>query len=223
MVEQRPNMNGRQKENNHTDNHNKYTSLMNHYVTINGNGPDSNQGVLLGVGNEHLALLTDNGIVYYQLKHIKGVSKQQNNSNNMNDYDLNFEVEKVTGFNDVLKAFRHKWVYLNGSKKDSIEGFLSEVHDDRVIIINNGEVFYVFIYHIKSIGEAVKNNNKNDKENKNEQKDEGHKNNHKSEGNRSQHQGKESKNKDDRKSEQHRSRKAHILINNGEIFSNHKN
>lgn len=219
MIDQRSNMNGRQKENNHIDHHNNYASLMNQYVTINGNGPDSNQGVLLGVGNEHLALLTENGIVYYQLKHIKGVSKQQNHSNNMNDYDLNFEVEKVTGFKDVLKAFRHKWVYLNGNKKHSIEGFLSEVHDDRVIIINNGEVFYVFIYHIKSIGEAVKNN-KNDKENKNEQKSEGHKNTYKSEDKNSQHQGKENKNKN---GQQHRKKKAHILINNGEIYSNHKN
>src|SRR5690606_22856406 len=100
-------------------------------------------------------------------RHIKSISNDfQNNSN---DSTYEYEVERVNSFKEVLTKFRHKWVKINGSKKDSIEGFLSEVFDDHVVMINNGEVFYVLIYHIKNITEAVKNGDDNKDNNSQQQ------------------------------------------------------
>ena len=153
---------------------NNYASLLNQYVTMNGNGPEKIEGVLLGVGKEHVALKSDNGIMYYNLRHIKNISN--NFQNNSNDTTYEYEVERVNSFKDVLKKFRHKWVKINGSKKDAIEGFLSEVFDDHVVMINNGEVFYVLIYHIKNITEATKSNDNNNNNNNTQQQSNQNKN-----------------------------------------------
>jgi spore coat protein B len=153
---------------------NNYASLLNQYVTMNGNGPEKIEGVLLGVGKEHVALKSDNGIMYYNLRHIKSISN--NFQNNSNDTTYEYEVERVNSFKDVLKKFRHKWVKINGSKKDAIEGFLSEVFDDHVVMINNGEVFYVLIYHIKNITEATKSNDNNNNNNNTQQQSNQNKN-----------------------------------------------
>ena len=173
---------------------NNYASLLNQYVTMNGNGPEKIEGVLLGVGKEHVALKSDNGIMYYNLRHIKNISN--NFQNNSNDTTYEYEVERVNSFKDVLKKFRHKWVKINGSKKDAIEGFLSEVFDDHVVMINNGEVFYVLIYHIKNITEATKSNDNN---------------------NNTQQQSNQNKNQSSEK-QSNPSRRADFIFNNRNLF-----
>lgn len=174
---------------------NNYASLLNQYVTMNGNGPEKIEGVLLGVGKEHVALKSDNGIMYYNLRHIKNISN--NFQNNSNDTTYEYEVERVNSFKDVLKKFRHKWVKINGSKKDAIEGFLSEVFDDHVVMINNGEVFYVLIYHIKNITEATKSNDNNN--------------------NNTQQQSNQNKNQSSEK-QSNPSRRADFIFNNRNLF-----
>ncbi|MCU9593419.1 hypothetical protein OEV82_02980 [Caldibacillus thermolactis] len=177
---------------------NNYASLLNQYVTMNGNGPEKIEGVLLGVGKEHVALKSDNGIMYYNLRHIKNISN--NFQNNSNDTTYEYEVERVNSFKDVLKKFRHKWVKINGSKKDAIEGFLSEVFDDHVVMINNGEVFYVLIYHIKNITEATKSNDNNNNNNNNTQQ-----------------QSNQNKNQSSEK-QSNPSRRADFIFNNRNLF-----
>ena len=205
------------------ENNNKYASLINQYVTINGNSPEKSQGVLLGVGNEHIALLTDNGIVYYQSRHIKGIAKQQNKyTSNSNLDDLDYEIVKVNGFKDVVTAFRHKWVNLNGNKKDSIEGFISEVFDDHVIMINDGEVFYVPMFHIKSIAEAVKyedNSDEGKNQNNNENRNKNRSRKNQKENDSQQHD----ENHDQLEEEQTAStKKDKILFKNSQVFSAYK-
>lgn len=177
---------------------NNYASLLNQYVTMNGNGPEKIEGVLLGVGKEHVALKSDNGIMYYNLRHIKNISN--NFQNNSNDTTYEYEVERVNSFKDVLKKFRHKWVKINGSKKDAIEGFLSEIFDDHVVMINNGEVFYVLIYHIKNITEATKSNDNNNNNNNNTQQ-----------------QSNQNKNQSSEK-QSNPSRRADFIFNNRNLF-----
>ena len=187
---------------------NNYDSLLNQYVTMNGNGPEKIQGVLLGVGKEHVALKTDKGVMYYNLRHIKSISNDfQNNSN---DSTYEYEVERVNSFKEVLTKFRHKWVKINGSKKDSIEGFLSEVFDDHVVMINNGEVFYVLIYHIKNITEAVKNGDDN-KDNNSQQQS----NQNSNQSNKNKNQSNENKS-DDNKSKSNR--RADFIFSNRNLF-----
>jgi|HigsolmetaGSP12D_1036236.scaffolds.fasta_scaffold01782_4 hypothetical protein len=196
-----------------TENNTQFASFINQYVTINGNSPERTNGILLGVGKEHIALLTDTGIVYYQSRHIKGITKQQKKFHFFAKLaNLDYEVVKVHGFKDVVRAFQHKWVILNGRKKDSLEGFISEVYDDHVIMINGGDVFYVPLYHIKSITEAVKNENNSD-----ENKDE---NNHDNKNKNKQKKKKNDHSEEDPASSDGREK---VLVKSSQVFSAYKN
>ena len=60
--------------------------LKNETIQINQGGPESKYGVLLGVNNDFLHLYTeDDGVVYFNIHHIKSVSKYQQNNNNDNE------------------------------------------------------------------------------------------------------------------------------------------
>ncbi|MET3698802.1 uncharacterized protein DUF2642 [Bacillus oleivorans] len=168
-----------------TVNANFLASLVNEGINVNSSGPDGFEGTLLGAGKEHMAVQNSDGnITYYNLRHIKSVVKQKAKNNNNNNSLEDFEVVQVDSFADVLKAHKHKWIQVNSSKKDSLQGFLSEVNDDHIVLINDGEVSYISIYHIKNLNEMIETeeeqqeenqtqeNNQNNNQNNNQQNQE---------------------------------------------------
>lgn len=63
--------------------HELLSSLVNERIQVNQGGPESKQGTLLGVSDDHIILFTkDDGIVFYHLRHIKSVRVQTNNEEN---------------------------------------------------------------------------------------------------------------------------------------------
>ncbi|NNU84549.1 spore coat protein CotH [Geobacillus sp. BMUD] len=49
--------------------------LVDAYIQVNQGGPESKQGTLLGVNDDHIVLFTrDDGVVFYHLQHIKSIS-----------------------------------------------------------------------------------------------------------------------------------------------------
>ncbi|OQP07169.1 spore coat protein CotH [Geobacillus sp. 46C-IIa] len=63
--------------------HELLNSLVNERIQVNQGGPESKQGTLLGVSDDHITLFTkDDGLVFYHLRHIKSVRVQMKNEEN---------------------------------------------------------------------------------------------------------------------------------------------
>lgn len=51
-------------------------SLLNKVIKIDRGGPESRVGLLIGVEDDYIALLTkEDGVIYYHLHHIKSVTE----------------------------------------------------------------------------------------------------------------------------------------------------
>lgn len=154
--------------------------LKGQYVRLDRGGPESRKGRLVNVSKDHLALETDKeGVVYYNLEHIKSISlavndnqnKEQNgdaenqSANMMNNPLPNYL--EASDFKELLMTIGSQphWVKINRGGPESMEGVLipSNSPDDFLTLIINHEVIRIATYHIRniSIGQKAKNNQEN--------------------------------------------------------------
>lgn len=161
--------------------------LSNETIQINQGGPESKRGVLLGVRNDFLHLFTeDDGVIYYNIHHIKSVSKYQDDNNNNNNHNNNQQEEiqypeiiDASDFNGVFKHLEHKWVSINRGGPEAMEGVLVENAGGHYTLVSNEEVLRIHPYHIRSISVGPKgsfqnnnqNNQNNDQNNQNNNQD----------------------------------------------------
>ena len=145
-------------------------------IQINQGGPESKYGVLLGMKNDFLHLYTeDDGIVYFNIHHIKSVSKYQNNNNNDNNNNNNNNQQQVvypdtidaSDFGGVFKHLEHKWVSINRGGPEAMEGVLVENAGGHYTLVSNEEVLRVHPYHIRSISAGAKGSLQNNNQNNN--------------------------------------------------------
>jgi spore coat protein B len=153
-------------------------NLRGNYVQINLGGPESKNGMLLEVSDNYVALLTeDDGVVYYNIQHMKSIS-EYNQNNNENEENSEQEVSipnyiVTDNFHDIFAEMSHKWVSINRGGPEALEGILVQSAGGHYTLINNDEVLRINPYHIKSIScgpkGVMKNNSNNSEENSSEE------------------------------------------------------
>lgn len=133
-------------------------SLLNKIVKIERGGPESRVGMILGAENDYLILLTaEDGVVYYQLHHIKSITQDSQDSMTLNvEVPENFEFVTGVDFRSVLNGLRNAWVKINRGGPEALEGVLQEVTNDYVTIVANKEVVRVALFHIRNISYGLK-------------------------------------------------------------------
>jgi spore coat protein B len=128
------------------------TSLVGKEVRINRGGPDSKVGTLLEVKSDYLALLTkEDGIVYYQLQHIKSITTFSDGGKTSHECSADAKLIKVDSFHKLLEKTELKSVQINRGGPEKVEGIVCKVTDKTIILIHNKEIIRVSIFHIKNI------------------------------------------------------------------------
>ncbi|WP_316572417.1 spore coat protein [Neobacillus sp. YIM B06451] len=135
-----------------------FNALMKHFIKkqaqINLGGPESKSGMVLAVSGSYIALLTeDDGVVYYNIHHIKSISEsnyKQNEENGGQEF-LIPEFIEADDFHDLFGKMSHKWVSINRGGPQAIEGVLVQGIGGHYTIVNNDEVLRINPFHIKNI------------------------------------------------------------------------
>ncbi len=147
------------------------------YVQINQGGPESKTGMLLDVSDNYVALLTeDDGVVYYNIQHMKSISEYNEDNDDDNEDSTEEEVSipeyiVTEDFHDIFAEMSHKWVSINRGGPEALEGILVQSAGGHYTLINSDEVLRINPYHIKSIScgpKGAMNNNNNSDENSQE-------------------------------------------------------
>ncbi len=161
--------------------------LKGQYVRLDRGGPESRRGRLISVGKDHLVLETDKeGVVYYNLEHIKSISlaindnqnKEQNSESNNQSANNNMNNSlpsylEAGDFKELLKTIGSQphWVKINRGGPESMEGVLIPTNstDDYFTLIINHEVIRISTYHIRNISIGQKSKQNNNQENNSQQ------------------------------------------------------
>jgi spore coat protein B len=151
-------------------------NLKSKLVQINQGGPESKKGLLLDVKSDYAVVSTnDDGIVYYNIHHIKSIMTPQNNNSQLGDEVTNLAGQEYIGapeFNQLFRQMTHGWVSINRHGPEALEGILVENTDGYFTLINNKEIYRIHPLHVRSIsfgpkGFLKKLNNKEDDNAKN--------------------------------------------------------
>lgn len=143
-------------------------------IRIGKHGPDSREGLLLGINSDFITLYTEkDGIVYYSLLHVKYFTEHSKPENHTSialpegiTYYGAFTLEALT------EKTPYPWVRIHLGGPDSVEGVLESIDDKFLTLIFHEEIIRVARYHIKSIGigEKPKKENSENEEVMNEDK-----------------------------------------------------
>jgi spore coat protein B len=129
-------------------------SLIGKMARIGNKDPESRYGKILSVKSDYLILETEEeGVIYYKLRHIKSVTVD---GKDFSDLSFNPETAAVTAiqaesFADVMEGMKGRWVQMNRSGPECLQGVLTDRYEDHVLLIINSDVVRVFTYHIKNI------------------------------------------------------------------------
>ena len=170
----------------------KYQSIQ-----IN-NGPESREGILLNFNEEMMVILhEEDGPIFYNMEHVKLIKasltsdddKEENNDSKnkfsrysrldyqkyfgiIQHWNTEYDVQLGTScFFDLIQTFKHKWVSINRSGPEALEGVLIDDGGGFFTIVNNEEAIRIHSFHIKNISEGAKGSFKtgNDEKEKQEQ------------------------------------------------------
>ncbi|MBU8880023.1 spore coat protein [Bacillus sp. FJAT-29790] len=147
-------------------------NLKNKNIRINQGGPESTEGLVLEVVNDYIVLHTENdGVVYFNIHHIKSVSE----NSKMNNNECNF-VDAMTYipryiqadcFHDLFSQMSQRWVSINRGGPEAMEGILVETAEGHYTLVNNEEVLRIHPFHIRSINTGSKGSFKQNQNNDN--------------------------------------------------------
>lgn len=156
-----------------------FHALMKHFIKkhaqINLGGPESKRGMVLAVSGSYIALFTeDDGVVYYNIHHIKSISGT--NQHNHDEGSRIPEFIEADDFHELFGKMSHKWVSINRGGPQAIEGVLVQGMGGHYTIVNNDEVLRINPYHIKNIScgpkGAMKQTKQSDQQKSNKQHEE---------------------------------------------------
>jgi spore coat protein B len=68
---------------------------------------------------------------------------------------IDFEFKKADNFQDLLESLKLKWVKINRGGPEKVEGVITEVNKDFVVLIDNQEIVRLSMFHIKNISYGV--------------------------------------------------------------------
>ena len=122
-------------------------------IKVDRGGPESKIGMLMDASDDLIVLLTeDDGLVYYNSKHIKSFSDNIKGSMKLSiEVPKDFKFIKAANFKELLDSLKFKWIKINRGGPEKLEGVLTEVENDSVFLINNQEIVRLSLLHIRSI------------------------------------------------------------------------
>lgn len=166
-------------------------NLVGEEVKINLGGPESRKGRLLGVNGDYLTLFAGKeGVIYYNLDHVKSISvkvkataadndndkendkeeKKENDTGRMEENQIVSFID-VNSLNRLFKQLKYSYVMINRGP-EAVEGILVDVKDNLITLVFHDQVLRVNRNHVKSIREKMSqgnnnsdNNNQNDNQN----------------------------------------------------------
>lgn len=126
--------------------------LIGSKVRIFRGGPESRDGVLLDTQSDYLALYTKaDGVVYYNLSHIKSVIKNAKDGQNPHKTDEELCM-KAYSFQDLLRNLKGSHIQIDRGGPESRDGKLLDVFSDFLVLETKKEgVIYYKTHHIKSV------------------------------------------------------------------------
>ncbi|MFS0784242.1 hypothetical protein [Bacillus sp. 1P06AnD] len=151
----------------------RLSSMIGKTVRLDRGGPESRTGQVLSVQKDFLVLYNEKeGVIYYKTDHIKSVSVDAKDYSDLTPPTDDFvppSFIQTDCFTSVLDNMKHRWVKINRGGPESVEGLLTEIFDDHLLLIINNELASVFNFHIRSISyssEAEKQEKSKDKSKK---------------------------------------------------------
>ncbi|MFE5426091.1 hypothetical protein [Peribacillus simplex] len=154
------------------------TNLVGKVLKVERGGPESRTGLLLGIYDDHLSILTEQeGVVYYKTDHIKSITENVKKGFQFQlEVPEDFTFKTDTTFKGLLGSLINQWVNINRGGPEKLEGVLHDIDDEFVTLILNEEVIRLSMFHIRSIsyGARVEKQKEDEKsENNKDNKDGG--------------------------------------------------
>jgi spore coat protein B len=166
--------------------------MKNQLVRIDRGGPESRTGTLLEVNGDFLILYTnEDGLIFYNKRHIKSLSAAVNNQKEDNEGNAESAENTETAesaeesventdqqldnlmtiyddiaadnFHNLLKNVKYTWVKLNQGGPESVEGLLVDSNEEHLLLAVNNAILRIPIYHLKNF--SIKLNNQGSSEN----------------------------------------------------------
>lgn len=153
-------------------------SMIGKHIKVDRGGPESRSGMLLDVKDDFFTMLTkEDGVVYYNLQHIKSFTrdpKKDHELTAMEELPESFSYFQGKSFKDVLKKLEYTWLVINRGGPERVEGVLISVDNSGISLVLKDEVVNVSDFHIRNIsyGNNPFPNEKEENENKDDEKKE---------------------------------------------------
>ncbi|WP_219838579.1 hypothetical protein [Paenibacillus sp. R14(2021)] len=120
-------------------------------VKINRGGPESLEGKLVSVQRGYVVLKTTGGLVYINASHVKSVTDLAGNTSKSGG---NTQVIVAGSFVGVLRQLTQKFVQINWGGPEKIEGFITQVGNESLLLVVGQELVTIPLYHIKTVKTA---------------------------------------------------------------------
>jgi len=163
------------------------SNFLNKKIQVDQGGPDSKQGILLVIGSDYLVLSTeDDGIVYYNLHHIKSIMGLEEDLNNIEEDTeesssnwvmeesseemMMSNIHRGSDFHHLCSLMSHKWVSINRKGPEALEGIFVDSSDGFFTLANNQELYRIHPFHVRNISIGPKGA-MNQQQNNNQQED----------------------------------------------------
>ncbi|HEY8529333.1 MAG TPA: hypothetical protein VIL22_06600 [Paenibacillaceae bacterium] len=119
-------------------------------IKVNRGGPDSVEGVLVGIMADHFALLLPGGeVVYIVNRHVKSVTDQSDRP--VHQLRQMPAIAQAPFFDDLLRVLAGKTVQINRGGPEQVAGVILGVTGPSVILKVGTEFVLVRIDHIRSL------------------------------------------------------------------------
>ncbi|WP_404451129.1 hypothetical protein LG329_12350 [Virgibacillus necropolis] len=160
-------------------------ALKDKVIKVDRGGPNSRVGKLVAVHDDYITLLTNNdGVLYYNMDHIKSVTENVKDGLDGDDVDeieeesRNVDCNTPHDFRSFLSTLKYKWVQINRGGPAKVDGVVNDITDEVITLVHDQEVIRVVVFHINNV--SVGNKPKKDKDDgkKDDKKDDNKKDDH---------------------------------------------
>lgn len=140
-------------------------TLIGNRVRVFRGGPESRDGILLDAKFDYLSLLTEKeGVIYYNLNHIKSVIKNSKDGRVMSGCSCDEDEEEdekccieAYRFHELLEKLKQCHVRIDRGGPESRAGKLLDVFTDFLVLKTKEDgIIYYKTHHIKSISQITK-------------------------------------------------------------------
>ncbi|MFF2752272.1 hypothetical protein ACFVR1_00775 [Psychrobacillus sp. NPDC058041] len=106
------------------------------------------EGILLDVKQDHLVVDVNRNIIYLAINNIQALSKNAKEFSASPNLCSYLDRNDLT---DVLIALRYNWVTINSLSNDALNGVLTTILQDHIILINSKDLLFISKSYIANI------------------------------------------------------------------------